>query len=251
MHDRLVVVPSLLFLTSLTVSQWIDYPQTGLATLTHTPLPLDYIASCGCVPGSTHYPTAALSQLAYGSNNSYGPACGKCFSLTLIDPLVASPPFKPPVTTSVVVKIIDKCPFTNGGWCGATPHETNAGGASLNFDLSFPSVAIPDNFFPSNPKLYGYSDFGVWNVSYEEVSCASSWAGAHNSEALGSVQSLGTSACCPTDPLGTGTTCPSYSEQNATPPNTAGVNNASTVKMPNKFSIFVLLVLMGVSILSY
>ena len=30
------------------------------------------------------------------------------------------------------------------------------GGQYLNFDLAYPSSAIPSNFFPSNEKLYGY-----------------------------------------------------------------------------------------------
>jgi hypothetical protein len=29
-------------------------------------------------------------------------------------------------------------------------------GAYLNFDLVYPSSAIPDDFFPSNVSLYGY-----------------------------------------------------------------------------------------------
>jgi len=30
------------------------------------------------------------------------------------------------------------------------------GGQYLNFDLAYPSSAIPDDFFPSDEKLYGY-----------------------------------------------------------------------------------------------
>ncbi|KAF8635228.1 hypothetical protein AX17_004003 [Amanita inopinata Kibby_2008] len=149
----LAVVLSFLLLLRPTSSQWISYPTAGLATLTHYDLPRDYIASCGCVPGSTHYPTAALSQLAYGSNASYGPACGKCFKLTLLNPVVADPPFKPPVTKSVVVKVTDLCPFAKGGWCGGTSSKPNSAGAFLNFDLAFPSQAIPADFFPSNETL--------------------------------------------------------------------------------------------------
>jgi hypothetical protein len=54
------------------MGSWIDYPSSGLATLTHYTLPTDYIASCGCTPASTHYPTAALSQMAFGSSTAYG-----------------------------------------------------------------------------------------------------------------------------------------------------------------------------------
>lgn len=54
------------------VVAWINYPPSGSATLTHYDLPRDYVAACGCTPTSTHYPTAALSQMAYGSSAAYG-----------------------------------------------------------------------------------------------------------------------------------------------------------------------------------
>jgi hypothetical protein len=53
-------------------SVWINYPNDGLATMTHYDLPRDWITACGCTASSTHYPTAALSQMAYGSSNAYG-----------------------------------------------------------------------------------------------------------------------------------------------------------------------------------
>jgi len=53
-------------------SEWIEYPPNGYATMTHYTMPQGYIASCGCTGGSTNYPTAALSQMAYGSSVSYG-----------------------------------------------------------------------------------------------------------------------------------------------------------------------------------
>ncbi|KAF8623100.1 hypothetical protein AX15_006511 [Amanita polypyramis BW_CC] len=243
----LATVLSLLSSATAARSQWISYPPTGLATLTHYDLPTDYIASCGCVPGSTHYPTAALSQLAYGSNTSYGPACGKCFKLTLLNPVIADPPFKPNVTKSIVVKIIDLCPFSEDGWCGATAQKQNAGGAYLNFDLAFPSSAIPSNFFPSDIALYGYSDFGVWNIAYEEVSCMADWAGGHNRVALGSTPSLESGACCPANPTNDSNTCPSYSEGNATPPDTAGVNAAPSNIIPRYLYMVLGLVLVGTS----
>jgi len=70
--------------------------------------------------------------------------------------------------------------------------------------------------------LYGYSDFGVWNISYESVSCASHWSGFKDAAALGSVPSLADGACCPADPTGSANdTCPSFSDKNGEPPDTA------------------------------
>lgn len=54
------------------VAQWINYPDSGPASMTHYTLPLDFVAACGCTAKSTHYPTAALSQMAYGSSDNYG-----------------------------------------------------------------------------------------------------------------------------------------------------------------------------------
>lgn len=89
-------------------------------------------------------------------------------------------------------------------------------GAYLNFDLAYPSDAIPDDFFPSDEATYGYKvcsalvystltqsflqDFGIWNVTYETVSCTQNWPGARNAAALGSVANLGTGVCCPANP---------------------------------------------------
>ncbi|EAU91056.1 hypothetical protein CC1G_03224 [Coprinopsis cinerea okayama7 len=204
-----------------TLAQWIDYPPDGLATLTHYTLPRGYVASCGCTPETTHYPTAALSQMAYGSSANYGPACGKCFKLTLLNPIVATPPFYPEETKSIVVKIVDLCPLSESGWCSGTTKRTNSAGAQLNFDLAYPSKAIPDDFFPHDEELYGYKDFGVWNITYSVVPCLQSWEGRKNKKALGSVDALGSSGCCPADPTGNSNdTCTSFSDQNGLPPDT-------------------------------
>jgi hypothetical protein len=53
-------------------SQWIPYPDSGQATLTHYDLPRGYVAACGCTPETTHYPVAALSQMAFGSSANFG-----------------------------------------------------------------------------------------------------------------------------------------------------------------------------------
>ncbi|KAI0281047.1 RlpA-like double-psi beta-barrel-protein domain-containing protein-containing protein [Russula aff. rugulosa BPL654] len=222
-------IPLVLFFFSplfVCASQWIQYPQSGFATLTHYTLPEDDIASCGCTAKSSHYPTAALNQMAYGSSTAYGPSCGRCFKLTLLNTFLSHPPFHPPVTKSLVVKITDLCPL--GGWCNGTVNGPNAAGNYLNFDLAFPSSSIPSNFFPSNVTLYGYSDFGVWNISYQSVSCASNWSGSNDAAALGSVPSLGDGGCCPANPTGNSNdTCPSFSDKNGIPPNTASKSGAT------------------------
>ncbi|KAI0268753.1 RlpA-like double-psi beta-barrel-protein domain-containing protein-containing protein [Gloeopeniophorella convolvens] len=199
-------------------TQWIQYPDSGIATMTHYTLPQDYVASCGCTGESTHYPTAALNQMAFGSSTAYGPSCGRCFTLTLLNTFLSDPPFFPPATKSLVVKVTDLCPLSTTGWCNATASGPNSAGAFLNFDLAFPSSSIPDDFFPSNQSLYGYTDFGVWNISYQSVSCTSHWPGSKNAAALGSVPSLESGACCPADPTGNPSdTCPSFSDQNGIP----------------------------------
>ncbi|KAJ3527123.1 hypothetical protein NM688_g8171 [Phlebia brevispora] len=211
-----------IFLSIIRHSQaWIQYAPTGTATMTHYTLPLNYIAACGCTADSTHYPTAAMSEMAYGSSTDYGPGCGRCFKLTLLNTFLSDPPFFPDVTKSVVIKVTDLCPGGGAGWCSATPGHPNQGGQYINFDLAWPSTSISNDFFPSNVSLYGYADFGVWNVSYESVSCVDDWAGGKDPAALGSVPNGG-SVCCPADPFtNPNTTCPSFSDDtDATPPNT-------------------------------
>ena len=107
-------------------SEWIDYSPDGYATLTHYTLPQNFIAACGCTTASTDHPTAAMNQMAYGSSTSYGPACGRCFNLTLIDAFTANPRFYPNVTKSVIIKVTDLCPLSKSGWCNATTQGVNA-----------------------------------------------------------------------------------------------------------------------------
>ena len=119
----------ILFLLSplfVCATQWIQYPDSGTATMTHYTLPGGDIASCGCTGKSTHYPTAALNQMAFGSNTTYGPACGRCFKLTLLNTFLSNPPFYPTVTKSVVVKVTDLCPLSTTGWCNGTASGPNA-----------------------------------------------------------------------------------------------------------------------------
>ncbi|KAJ1304315.1 hypothetical protein OPQ81_005475 [Rhizoctonia solani] len=203
--------PLLYVLSWGTIVHGWTYSESGIATMTHYTMDVGTIAACGCTGGSTHYPTAALSSLAYGSDGTvgFGPSCGRCFNLTLLNTFLSSPPFYPNPTKSIVVKVTDLCPAISQ-WCDATESKPNAGGTWLNFDLVWPSTAIHEDWFPSNESFYGYKDFGVWNVSYQSVSCVDSWAGGHDPAALGSVNNLGDSVCCPADPLApNGTVCPS------------------------------------------
>lgn len=108
-----------------TVNGWIQYASTGTATLTHYDLPQGYIAACGCTGASTKYPTAAMSQMAYGSSTAYGPGCGRCFNLTLLNTYTPDPPYFPTVTKSVVIKVTDLCPAGGNGWCSATADKPN------------------------------------------------------------------------------------------------------------------------------
>ncbi|KAJ7076333.1 RlpA-like double-psi beta-barrel-protein domain-containing protein-containing protein [Mycena belliarum] len=224
-HDGLMLSLYLLLCFAFQVladSPWIDYPADGTATMTHYTIPDGFVAACGCNGDSTKYPTAAMSQMAYGSSNAFGPACGKCFNLTLLNSYTGSPPFLPSVVKSIVIKVTDLCPLSEAGWCSGTKTKKNPSGQFINFDLAYPSRAIPDDFFPSNESYYGYKDFGVWNITYQTVDCLKHWAGGRTPAALGSVTNLGNeSVCCPANPTGNlNDTCPSYSDHNRLPPDT-------------------------------
>lgn len=190
----------------LNVNAAFDVPVAGRATLTHYDLPQDYIASCGCVGASTHYPTAALNALAFGSSASYGPQCGLCYRLQL-ESTVFTPP--PPdghgrnfsqddlSAPSIVVKITDSCPYMERGYCSQTAdHATNMQGSAVHFDLAWPSSAISKSFFPTDDGR----DFGVWWITYKLVDCQT-WAGYHDRQASGSDWEQQSSACCPLRPL--------------------------------------------------
>lgn len=181
----------------------------GNATLTHYDLPLDYVASCGCVGRSTHYPTAALNALAYGSTNSFGPACGTCYRLRLQSTPRSPPPpdgdgisFTPEDgrAPTIVVKIIDQCPI-GGPWCSQTQQPnlspvSNELGSMIHFDLAWPSAAIPSTFFPLDST---HSDYGVWWTQYELADCIY-WAGYEDAASWGSDWQQQDAACCPARP---------------------------------------------------
>jgi hypothetical protein len=74
------------------------------------------LVACGQV---AHGYTAAISQLAFGSDEGAGDACGRCFNITgLADPYSPNYTIQP---TSIIVKITDECPKDdNEYWCGQT-----------------------------------------------------------------------------------------------------------------------------------
>jgi len=70
------------------------------------------------------------------------------------------------------------------------------------------------------------------------VSCMPNWGGSKNSAALGSVKSLGTSACCPSEPQPQNSSgiCPSYSDKNGIPPDTS--TSRGVILSPSPFLYF-------------
>ncbi|SPO30081.1 uncharacterized protein UTRI_05920 [Ustilago trichophora] len=259
----------------------VDFASQGYASLTHYDLPSNYIASCGCVGRSTFYPTAALNRYAYGSNTSFGPACGSCFEVRLVSTPLARPPPRPGTTDpwgdgifyntsqvssgstpSLVVKVIDLCPGAGGPWCNATRLDNgtvqgNSLGFDVHFDLAWPSKAISNNFFP------GTHDYGAWNVTYAAVSCEK-WAGWKDQAALGSDWAQQSSACCPNNPAPSGkdVDCPAYyntlGANGAVPPNTSnilskgkGSSNAATASLQYDTSARVATLLLTVLLASF
>ncbi|WAQ90269.1 hypothetical protein PtA15_12A257 [Puccinia triticina] len=200
---------------------WI-IPPSGSASLTHYDLPLNFLAACGCAYGASYHATAAISALAYSGDERAsvgpGPGCGRCFRLTLQSAHGVSPPFVPAdPKPSVVVKII---------------------GQQIHFDLALPSPALNLSFFPSNPDLYGYSDFGVWNINYQTVSCEE-WTGWSNKTNLGVEPSYPgfEESCCPINPPYTSDLCPKSIK--APPPSSAIRSTGSA------FTPFFLLILVS------
>jgi hypothetical protein len=59
---------------------------------------------------------------------------------------------------------------------------------------------VPFLDVPFLRRLAYLQDFGVWNISYQSVTCTSNWSGSKDAAALGSVPSLGDGGCCPANP---------------------------------------------------
>ncbi|WAR61577.1 hypothetical protein PtB15_12B267 [Puccinia triticina] len=111
-------------------------------------------------------------------------------------------------------------------------------GQQIHFDLALPSPALNLSFFPSNPDLYGYSDFGVWNINYQTVSCEE-WTGWSNKTNLGVEPSYPgfEESCCPINPPYTSDLCPKSIK--APPPSSAIRSTGSA------FTPFFLLILVS------
>lgn len=183
----------------------------GNATMTHYDLPLDYVASCGCVGKSTYHPTVAINALSFGSDIAYGPSCGQCYKLTLLStPNSPLPPngdgmqflLGDPLAPSVIVKVVDSCP-KGGPWCSqeydakSKTIKPNMLGSVIHFDLAWPSTSIPKEFYPVDSI---HNDYGVWWINYEMIDCKY-WQGYQDPMAWGSDWSQQDAACCPTRPL--------------------------------------------------
>jgi hypothetical protein len=63
--------------------------------------------------------------LQHVPKRSAGPACGKCFNLTLLNTYTSDPPFFPDVVKSIVIKVTDLCPLSEAGWCSGTQTKKN------------------------------------------------------------------------------------------------------------------------------
>lgn len=70
---------------------------------------------------------------------------------------------------------------------------------SLNLCFRFYCEANCYSLMVLHGQLLCNQDFGVWNISYQSVACTN-WEGWNHAAALGSVTSLGSSACCPDNP---------------------------------------------------
>jgi hypothetical protein len=64
--------------------------------------------------------TAAINELTFGSAQSYGDACGRCFNITpTSDPY--TPSYTGPMGNTITVRVSNLCPVAgNEEWCGQT-----------------------------------------------------------------------------------------------------------------------------------
>jgi len=122
--------------------------------------------SCGGRISSGY--TAAVNTRSFGATSDFGDACGRCFEISANeDPY--TPSYKGPFGKTIVVKVNDLCPISDGNapWCSQTPSNPhNQFGRAMHFDLCADSGA--DAFFPEGR--------GAMLGNYVEVSC-DKWEG--------------------------------------------------------------------------
>ncbi|KAH9988383.1 hypothetical protein BJV77DRAFT_1021677 [Russula vinacea] len=108
----------------------------------------------------------------FGSAQSYGDACGRCFQITpTSDPY--TPSYTGPMGNTIIVRVSNLCPVAgNEVWCGQTvSHPLNQFNMPVHFDLCEDSGAA-GAFFPSGREaMLG---------KYQEVPCTE-WQGSEGS----------------------------------------------------------------------
>jgi hypothetical protein len=134
--------------------------------------------------------TSAVNELAFGSNHSFGDACGRCFQITpTADPFNSS--FQGPFGNTIIVKVNNLCLNNNASqhnWCGQTvSHPKNEFNVSMQCVLTFSirtwSADIKTNRSFDLCDLSGSSQafFPTGRLAmigdYQEVSCTL-WKGS-------------------------------------------------------------------------
>ncbi|KAF8479527.1 endoglucanase V-like protein [Russula ochroleuca] len=146
---------------------WVQNP-SGQASFTE-------YSGCGtpsCGISMTSGYTAAINELTFGSAQSYGDACGRCFNITpTSDPY--TPSYTGPMGNTITVRVSNLCPVAgNEEWCGQTvSHPLNQFNMPVHFDLCEDSGAAAA-FFPSGR--------GAMLGTYQEVLCTE-WKGSEGS----------------------------------------------------------------------
>ena len=84
--------------------------------------------------------TSAVNELAFGSNHSFGDACGRCFQITpTADPF--SPSYRGPFGNTIIVKVNNLCtnhPGSEHNWCGQTvSNPKNEFNATMQYVFTF------------------------------------------------------------------------------------------------------------------
>ena len=105
---------------------------------------MTFFAACGVSITSGF--AAAVNELAFGANSSYGDACGRCFNITpTADPYELN--YTGPFGQSIIVKVDNLCldndpkntSASDPHWCGQTvSNPRNKFGMEMQCVLTFP-----------------------------------------------------------------------------------------------------------------